>query len=266
MRLALGAAISVVLAGGAFGQPDGSSCAVAFNMFNVTDRFPGVVAHGIHDISVEDLRTFESDVPCKSNGVPTVNRDLVSDHGVLPDAPCVEDGKSPFGAGTSMRVVDTVLSHMDDKKYDVGRYSGLERLVHAFHMHHVWSRAALQYRALEKSPPSYMVCECARDVESNGVMKMLRFPALQIREPDLMYGWTTEVNGKRMSWGGNLYNYAFFPKGSAEKDVLSQTPSVPRLLRSADWEEWKKLMASMQPGDDFELAVFLYCVLNVAHV
>lgn len=258
------ASLSWTAAGQEAGRSAGEeSCSIAFKTFNITDRFAGVVAHGIHDISVEDLREFHSDVPCQNNGVPTVNRDLRAEQGVLLDAPCVHKGKSPFVAGSSMHLVDMVLSKMDDTKYDVGRYSGMERLVHAFHMRHVWSMAGAEYKKLEVAPPQSQICACALDIDENGVMKMLRFLALQIREPDLMYGWRTMVDGKRMSWDSNLYDYAFFPKDRAESDVLSRKASrVPRLRTSQDWAAWKSLMARMLPSDHRDLAVFLYCALH----
>ena len=70
--------------------------------------------------------------------MPTVNRNLSSSKPVLLNAPCMDTGDTPFMTG-AMRTIDQVLSHMDDLKYDVGRYSGLERLVHTFHMQEMWT-------------------------------------------------------------------------------------------------------------------------------
>ena len=39
-----------------------------------------------------------------------------------------------------LNAVDQVLSHMDNKDYDLAHYTTLERLVHALHMQEVMDR------------------------------------------------------------------------------------------------------------------------------
>jgi hypothetical protein len=64
-----------------------------------------------------------------------------------------------------------------------------------------------------------------KNIESNGILKMLRLIALkvrnikkilssllvrvQVREPGLMYGQHVVMNNGTMDWSGNLYTYHF---------------------------------------------------------
>jgi len=243
--------------------PGNDSCAEILAAANVTGRFAAAVAHGIHDITVEDLREFKGDVPCAGNGVPTVNRDLRSESAVLPSAPCLDDGDSPF-ATPAMRVVDAALTRMDDMNYDIGNASGLDRLVHAFHMREVWALAAAQYQALAADPPGRTACACALDVDGNGVLKSLRLIASSLRAAQ------TDSTG---STGRSYHHFGFSrsclrsagrlkgPLGSAA-DWFDE-PDVLRLRSAADWATWKAYMAEqMALCDTRDLAVFLYCALN----
>jgi len=213
--------------------PGNDSCAEILAAANVTGRFAVAVAHGIHDITVEDLREFTGDVPCTGNGVPTVNRDLRSESAVLPSAPCLDDGDSPF-ATPSMRVVDAALTRMDDMNYDIGSVSGLKRLVHAFHMREVWALAATQYQALAADPPGRAACACALDVGGNGVLKSLRLIASSLRQA-----------------------------GTVPEGALALAYHHWAIWKAADWATWKAYMAEqMALCDTRDLAVFLYCALN----
>lgn len=102
---------------------------------HLTRGFPGVVAHGLHSITLEDLQYYFDASAKEDNHVPTINLDLVSEHAVLGYAPSVGLDR-PFPS-QFMRAVDQVLSHMDDPNYDVKKYSTLERLVHVMHMNEV---------------------------------------------------------------------------------------------------------------------------------
>jgi len=222
--------------------PGNDSCAEILAAANVTGRFAVAVAHGIHDITVEDLREFKGDVPCAGNGVPTVNRDLRSESAVLPSAPCLDDGDSPF-ATPSMRVVDAALTRMDDMNYDIGTTSGLQRLVHAFHMREVWALASAQYQALAADPPGRAACACALDVDGNSVLEELRLIASSLRSPQMAPSPRSSRRRRRI-WAADLRD-------------------LGRIRSAADWAMWKATMAEhMALCDTRDLAVFLYCTLN----
>jgi len=247
------ALLAVVL--GATAQHD---CAAILEAAGASERYPGVVAHGIHSLHLEALRQFKADIS-PNNGIPTVNMNLASDEPILRNVPEAEESCFKTSA---MRATDRTLSHMDERNYDVKEYDGLERVVHALHMEEIWNSALIQYKNISLNPPNSKVCHCARDIENNGVMKMLRFIALQIREPELMYGKHVTINGRSYSWDGNVYSYGFLPQKAADDALLNAQDAIPPLTNEAGWRAWKDLMMSMKDSDDYELALYLHCALN----
>lgn len=99
-----------------------------------------------------------------------------------------------------MSQVDWVLSHVNDKHFDMGAYGPFERVMHQLHMMEVWAQAGEAYKNIS-TPPCVEFCTCINDVDGNGIVKLLRFIALQIREPELMLGQHTDINGGRATWG-----------------------------------------------------------------
>ena len=240
--------------------PGNDSCAEILAAANVTGRFAAAVAHGIHDITVEDLREFTGDVPCTGNGVPTVNRDLRSESAVLPSAPCLDDGDSPF-ATPAMRVVDAALTRMDDMNYDIGTTSGLQRLVHAFHMREVWALAAAQYQALAADPPGRAACACALDVDGSGVLEELRLIASSLRSAQMAS--SRKSSSRRRSWFLSFSTSCLRPAGRGKWALRGAPDWLARMRSAADWAMWKATMAEhMALCDTRDLAVFLYCTLN----
>ena len=45
-----------------------------------------------------------------------------------------------------MKVVDQVLTHMDDRNYMAKGYTPLENLVHGLHMHEEWKKISDAYK------------------------------------------------------------------------------------------------------------------------
>jgi len=243
--------------------PGNDSCAEILAAANVTGRFAAAVAHGIHDITVEDLREFKGDVPCAGNGVPTVNRDLRSESAVLPSAPCLDDGDSPF-ATPAMRVVDAALTRMDDMNYDIGTTSGLQRLVHAFHMREVWALASAQYQALAADPPGRAACACALDVDGNSVLEELRLIASSLRSAQMASSRQSSSQLRSYHHSG-LSTSCLRPAGRGKGALKGAADllDLGRMRSAADWAMWKATMAEhMALCDTRDLAVFLYCTLN----
>ena len=52
------------------------SCQPIMKKHHLSGRFPGAVAHGIHSITLEDIRHYFDPEATESNGVPTLNYDL----------------------------------------------------------------------------------------------------------------------------------------------------------------------------------------------
>jgi len=166
-----------------------------------------------------------------------------------------------------MRAVDQVLSHMDEKLYDIKGYTTLEKLVHSLHMQETWANAAIAFQNLTHQPPSKRVCECALDIDRNGVMDMLSFIATQIRQDTFFQVSDVNIKGKGYaSWCGNLYDYHFTAVDKSDlKEMRAHGPKekIPRLDSEKSWKRWRTLMMTMMvPSDTYEVALYLYCALT----
>jgi len=258
-------------------------CNTIMKAHGLSGRFPGAVAHGIHSITLEDLRYYFKKDATEDNGIPTLNYDLTAKNPVLPNAPL-------YGFDTSfqtvaMRYVDQVLRNMDRKNFYITRYTTLEQLVHTFHMGEVWANAKIHYdKILAERIDDPQLCACVNDLENNGIMKILPFMALKIRYPGITSGRLARYeNGTDSSWKGNdypVYTYYFFNNWSEElaqfdfnqeesvilkqasTQLVDNDKGIQHLTNEKQWKKWKSGMKRMEPRDEYELAMFLYCRLN----
>jgi len=241
---------------------ENNDCIKVLSDYGVSARFGGNVGHSIHSLTLEYLRWFKPDIT-SNNTIPTIDMNLRAEDAIRPNT--LEDpDPSPFMTN-SLRSLDRVLSHMDNQLYDVKYFTILERIVHAFHMQEVWEMAQQPYQAYKATPPPDAVCTCARDVESNGVMKMLRFSALAMREPALIYGKSRKDYYVQYqvvySFGSNDKISAQAPLGPGQV-LLTESGAMPPLENEASWKKWKDILISMDPTVPTDLALYLYCNLN----
>lgn len=194
--------------------PSATTCQSVLASAGADEKFPGLVAHAIHSMTVDDLRAFEPTVT-ENNRVPTINMDLSSTQAIVPFAQnrMTTDVSEKF-LTTGMETLDVVLSRMNQENWDINGFNALEKVVHAFHMREEWARVLVEYQRIKAQPPSEEFCRCATDVDNNGVMKMMRFNAMAIREPDLVYGSPkfSQRNANApvaKNVYGNLYSYRF---------------------------------------------------------
>jgi hypothetical protein len=230
-----------------------------------SDRFGSNVGHSIHSITVQHLQEFEPNVTV-NNTIPTVDMDLRAEWPIRLNAPDMA-GSSLFKTN-AMQTLDQTLSHMDNKDYDVKYFTILERIVHTFHMQEVWFMSREYYNVLKKSPPSTSFCRCARDVDNNNVMKMLRFSALAMREPALVYGQDSKDQYVKYVQYSVTYHFGANNKVDAKGPLnpnsvlLSVEDSMPALVDEASWAQWKKILLNMDPSTPKDLALYLYCALR----
>ena len=81
--------------------------------------------------------------------------------------------------------MDSVLTHMDNPNYDMRLYTPLERIVHGAHMQEVWQEAGEVFNRMKVGAGGNIpaeVCKCMKNIESNGILKMLRLIALKVRK------------------------------------------------------------------------------------
>merc|ERR1712106_848633 len=105
---------------------------------SVFHNFAQAVGHGIHSITLQDVRAFFDKDAVPENRIPTVNRNIkVADEDIIvPNAPNIPGEFKNI----AMHSFDVALTFMDDPDYMM-RDVILERLVHLFHMHELWTKA-----------------------------------------------------------------------------------------------------------------------------
>jgi len=228
--------------------------------------FGPVVAHSIHSLSIDDLRYYFSPDASATNNIPVVDLNLTSDTPVLDHAP--SRSPSPFNS-LGMRVLDQVLTHMDDNMYDVKNMNGLERVAHAMHMHEMWHNARPHFSHLKSNPANQSVCSCIVDIEGNGVMEHLRLNALKIREPEVFYKKTKDT----ASLHKPKYNVGYsigYSKALSLEDSNSALKKLgegqPKLKDSSSWLAWRGDTLPDLPRMDSNnkmLALFIHCRLKL---
>merc|ERR1719175_348048 len=158
--------------------------------------YPKRIAHGVHSLTLADLRHYFDPKANETNNIPTINRNLSSFEPILNDAPDI--GRSNRFQTMALLVAEEVVLN-EDRDWDLHNADTLEKLLHALHMHEMWTEASGVYRNLLANPPTEPnFCPCLVDVENNGIYFYLRKIAMLIREPELAYN----TENKRMPRGG----------------------------------------------------------------
>lgn len=248
---------------------DNVACLNVLKTAGASDDFGSDVGHAIHSLSLRDLQAFDPTATVE-NKIPTINLDLSTPIAILWHAPDIKGPDNDKFLTNGMKTLDMVLSQMDRKSWDLAEFTTLEKVVHIFHMQEFWARALVFYKKLQTTPPIDEICGCATDIDNNGVLDMLRFTALAIREPSLVYGVPKDqrIDGKANQQYA-VYTYHFFlklkPRGQTSfgpSEVLTDTDhSMPRLQHEADWVKWKKI-GTVSDQESFDAALYLYCALK----
>merc|ERR1719260_426982 len=157
--------------------------------------YPKRIAHGMHSLTLADLRYYFNPNANETNNIPTINRNLTSSIPILNDAPDI--GRSDRFKTMGLLVAEEVLLN-ENQNWDLQNADTLEKLVHALHMHEMWTETSRLYKQILDNPPASNVCPCLADVENNGIYYYLRNNAMLIREPEL--GFNEE--NKRRPRGG----------------------------------------------------------------
>jgi len=223
-------------------------------MFN---NFSHAVGHGIHSMTLQDIRSFFEKDANSNNGIPTTNRDLCSEDQniVTQNAPDIPQKFASIGLHT----LDFSLQNMDDPNY-MQMTNVLARLTHAFHMHDIWTKAQAHYRRFVKEGVDPSICACALDTFENGIHQELRNIFFYFRE----------------QFGLIIYWYEYRERGPKDPTVEdapskmkrsgrhAQKQDWPELTDSTSWKKWKQMLhkSMLSPEDVKKVALFIYCTLN----
>jgi len=242
-------------------------------------KYPLRIAHGIHFLTLADLRYYFNQNANVTNNIPTINRNLSSSEPILNDAPDL--GRSDRFQTMALLVAEEVVLN-ENRDWDMHNADTLDKLLHALHMHEMWADTSRVYKQILASPPATTdICPCLADVENNGIYFHLRRIALLIREPEL--GYNTE--NKRLPRGGRSKDFSYntgesYYNGHAAKveaqrilekrDAQEHTEESVTIL--ADMKGDRRLhayrvklfdgFAEMNGSVSTDLALFLFCMLN----
>ena len=73
-----------------------------------------------------------------------------------------------------LQVAEEVVLN-EDRDWDLHNAETLDKLLHALHMHEMWTETSRVYNQLLAKPPANPnICPCLADVENNGIYFNLR--------------------------------------------------------------------------------------------
>jgi len=254
--------------------------------------------HGVHSLSLEELRYFFKEDAPEHNKIPTVNFDFRSEDIIHFNAPL--RGYSNRFDTWALKIMDWFM--LNDAPYLYhNKINTLEKIGHQYHMHEIYARAAEIFRSLEENPPADIenVCSCAVDLTGNGIMtevvkiaRELKYFGVERRgranrprarcgigfkygrcEIGFFYG---NGNGKRKRSADeaeiddeqikNKY-LEHSTKETAEDVVQSGDAWSSNTLVAPDYNKWTSFAAMLTyslPDDQQirDFAYFIYCMIN----
>merc|ERR1719167_1407397 len=201
LRMALGLALVLLGLASAASTGGGDCPSILEQTPALSDIFAKRIAHGIHSLTLADLRYYFNPNANETNNIPTINRNLTSSQPILNDAPDI--GQSDRFQTMALLVAEEVVLN-EDRDWDLHNADTLDKLLHALHMHEMWTETSRLYKNHLTNPPANSnLCSCLADVESNGIFFNLRNIAVLIREPELAYN----TENKRRPRGGRASRY-----------------------------------------------------------
>jgi len=246
---------------------------MAKNGLNFSSFWHGA-AHGLHSLSLEEIRHyFEPDAP-EENKIPVVNTNLSAEQTILFNAPL--RGYDKDLQTMALKVMAYFMLHDKPDFFEQG-LNTLEKLTHQYHMHEIYTAAAPIYKKMKEDPPTDQeLCPCVNDVTANGILtelvyiaKQLKYFARQPRSLGCRLGYrcrrrrnavnTTEIIAQ--------YEEEYLADSSIENaaKLLNVSPWKPNTLVGP--EQWisYEAMLTYSMLDEKELndfTVFMYCKLN----
>merc|ERR1719189_2058107 len=198
--------------------------------------FPKRIAHGIHSLTLADLRHYFNPNANETNNIPTINRNLSSSLPILNDAPDL--GRSDRFQTIGLLVAEEVVLN-EDKDWDLRNADILDKLLHALHMHEMWMETSRIYKNLISNPP-------------NTDNKRMPRGGRRLKEDD------SYVTGHSYSTG------SIKPQQIQKRDapMMIQEDSVATYHSKTYWVNLFNGFAEMTDPISSDLALFLYCMLK----
>lgn len=248
------------------------------------DNFNEAIAHGVHSLTIEDIRDYFSPDAPEDVGVPNLNFNLTDDYVLRHPQKAHYD---PRMRTIGLKTMDFIYSNNSPSFYQKG-FTAAEKLAHAFHMHEIWHEARDVYKTLDLAKLDPRLCPCLLDVEKNRILH-----SIQSIGEFMTWVRGTDEERRRISYakkkggGGFSYTHYEFHYGGKDKelrqDPVLESRRLPRRLMNDDvkmnddvngmpslaidgqnWLWWREMLVARSMPDDQEilaLAVFLRCAL-----
>merc|ERR1711872_906082 len=141
----------------------------SLNGLNYSTFYLGA-SHGLHSLSLEEIRYYFDENAPENNKIPTVNIDFRSEKVLHFNAPIwgYEDRFSTW----ALKIMDWFMINDRPHLYETGSTT-LQKIGHQYHMQELYSRASEIYKELRENPPRADVCTCVNDVNANGILSEL---------------------------------------------------------------------------------------------
>jgi len=271
------------------------SCADDFSSIGLNySSFWKGAAHGVHSLSLEEIRYFfKADAP-EQNKIPTVNIDFRSENIINFNAP-LWGYEDRFGSW-ALKIMDWFMLNDQPYLYQ-NRANILEKITHQYHMQEIYQRAGKIYQKLVENPPEKVtdICKCANDLTDNGILTEVVNIARQLkhfggksrggRACDTYNSYSScgcscgrEVlkrEFQRRSVNEDLENIeelkktylANTNKETANEIIMSNAAWNAGQLVGPDYDKWVSYSAMLTmslPSDEGikDFAYFVYCMLN----
>jgi len=249
---------------------------------NYSSFFVGA-AHGIHSLSLEEIRYFfKFDAP-EDNKIPTVNIDFRSENVIHFSAPLW--GYSDRFDTWALKIMDWFMLNDHPYLFETG-VNVIEKLTHQYHMQEIYIKAAKFYFELLETPPEDdHICMCANDVTSNGILaevvniaEQLKYRARQgISRAAAKNKYKIKGNKRKYKTKSLTKREAVSTKAELEEaylrnstivtadELLEVSPWIPGNFTGPDqWISYSAMLTSSLPSQEEikDFAIFIYCKLN----
>jgi len=213
-----------------------SSYAKHFKKIGAFENYSTTVSHLLHMITIEDFKYFfDVELPNK-NGIPNVNPNLtVSDEmGVLHNIPRAHPPIKTPAAGNYAFI--RYMNEWKNSSWGLNLTNNYERLIHAFHMQVLWTKAREEAEALGLHATNIdkidKMCDGAMDFKENGV-----------------YNQTEDL-------------FKFLKHNFTQK-YLKDKKGLPVIDSLETWEKWRDYEEGPDPDyNDKAAGLFVYCVMK----
>jgi len=221
-------------------------------------------------LTLDDIQKYFNPRATLENNIPVVNKNLSSPIPILNDAPR-RDIDSVFWT-TGLQVAEEALSHMGEPNWDIGNSGVLGKIVHALHMHEMWTHTSEFLKEIIQTPPEDdNLCSCLTDVENNDIYYHLRQIAMLIREPELAYNAENKrlprEGRARGQYHGNYNSGTYNGKAQLQlarlkkREATEDVPVDPFMKTKEYWMDvldgFREDMSALHQ----DLALYMYCMM-----